>query len=205
MKTMIAIPCMDSVPAQFAHSLAILQKVGEVAVAFKMGSLIYAARNDLAEKAIECGADQILWLDSDMVFSPNILQRLIDDKEKGDIITGLYFRRVSPFTPVVFDDLEVTEKGTLFTEFDNIPDDVFEVGGCGFGCVLTPTKIFVDVFDKYHTAFEPLKGAGEDLSFCWRARQCGYKIVCDPNIKLGHVGHYIVNEQFYKSYKESKG
>jgi len=31
MKTMIAVPCMDEVPTQFATSLAMLEKVGECA------------------------------------------------------------------------------------------------------------------------------------------------------------------------------
>lgn len=204
MKTLIAVPTMDTVPAQFAHSLAVLEKVDEVAVAFQVGSLIYAARNDLAQKAIEFGADQVLWLDSDMIFQPDTLKKLIANKDKGDIISGLYFRRVSPFTPVIFDKLDIGEQGTTFTEFTEIPDEPFEVGGCGFGCVLTPTEIFIDVLNTYRTCFEPLKGAGEDLSFCWRARQRGYKIICDPSIKLGHVGHFVINEAFYKSFNAGK-
>lgn len=204
MKTLIAVPTMDTVPAQFAHSLAILEKVDEVAVAFQVGSLIYAARNDLAQKAIEFGADQVLWLDSDMIFPPDTLKKLIANKDKGDIISGLYFRRVSPFTPVIFDKLDIEEQGTTFTEFTEIPDEPFEIGGCGFGCVLTPTEIFIDVLNTYRTCFEPLKGAGEDLSFCWRARQRGYKIICDPSIKLGHVGHFVINESFYKSFNAGR-
>ena len=40
MKTLIAIPSMDQVPAQFAQCLATLNKVGECAVSFQIGSLI---------------------------------------------------------------------------------------------------------------------------------------------------------------------
>ena len=64
MKTLVAVPCMDQVPAQFAQSLALLQKVDECAIAFQMGSLIYNSRNNLATMAIQKGVDQILWLDS---------------------------------------------------------------------------------------------------------------------------------------------
>ena len=49
MKTLIAVPCMDSVPSQFAQSLAMLQKVDECAIAFQIGSLIYTSRNELAK------------------------------------------------------------------------------------------------------------------------------------------------------------
>ena len=107
MKILIAVPCMDQVPAQFAQALATLNKVdGECLVAFQIGSLIYHSRDALARKAIECEADYILWLDSDMVFPPDTLAKLLEDRESGDIITGLYFRRVHPFSPVLFDKLE---------------------------------------------------------------------------------------------------
>ena len=204
MKILIAVPCMDSVPSQFAQSLATLNKVGDCLVAFQMGSLIYTSRNDLAKKAIQCEADYVFWLDSDMVFEPDTLERLIKDREHGDIISGLYFRRVSPFTPVLFDELEIVDGGCKWTGFNDYPDTVFPIGGCGFGCVLTPTSVFMDVFAKFGNAFAPIGNVGEDLSFCWRARECGYKIVCDPNIKLGHVGHHVVTEDFYKSYSSTK-
>lgn len=204
MKILIAVPCMDSVPAQFAQSLATLNKVGDCLVAFQMGSLIYTSRNDLAKKAIECACDYVLWLDSDMVFEPNTLEKLLNDREHGDIISGLYFRRVSPYTPTIFDKLEIEEGACKWTDYNEYPDEIFPIGGCGFGCVLTPTSVFMDSFAKYGTCFAPIGHVGEDLSFCWRARQLGYSIVCDPGIKLGHVGHYIVNEDLYKAYKQSK-
>ena len=204
MRILIAVPCMDSVPSQFAKSLATLNKVGECMVAFQVGSLIYKARHDLALKAIECETDYVLWLDSDMMFDSDTLQKLIDDREKGDIITGLYFRRVPPFTPVLFDQLEIDQEGCKWTNFDSIPDEIFTVGGCGFGCVLMPTSVLFDVFSRYGDAFSPIGGVGEDLAFCWRARQCGYKVVCDPSIKLGHVGHHVITEEFWRTYAKTK-
>lgn len=200
-KTLIAVPTMDTVPAQFAHSLATMERVGECSVAFQIGSLIYSARNELAMQALKHGIDQVLWLDSDMVFPQDTLRRLMDGREKGDIVSGLYYRRVAPFSPVLFDKMETDEDGKAVTsEFSEIPAELFEIGACGFGCVLTPTDIFIDVLNEYGTLFEPYKGLGEDLSFCLRARSLGFKIVCDPSIKCGHVGHYVVTEDFYKTY-----
>lgn len=203
MKTLIAIPAMDSVPTLFAQSLATLRRVGECSVAFEIGSLVYNSRNDLAKKAIEMESDYVLWLDSDMVFNPNTLELMFKTMtEKNlDILTGLYFRRVAPFTPVLFDKLEMTDEGCIHTEFKEIPDTIFEVGGCGFGCVLMKTSVFIDVFIKHQAFFTPIKGTGEDLSFCWRARDCGYKIYCDPSFFLGHVGNQIISRNFYESYK----
>ena len=76
MKTLIAVPSMDQVPARFAQALAMLQKEGDCAVTFQIGSLVYMSRDNLAQQAIQMGADRILWLDSDMVFSPDVLSTL---------------------------------------------------------------------------------------------------------------------------------
>ena len=205
MKILIAVPCMDSVPAQFAQSLAVLSKVENCAIAFQMGSLIYTSRNNLATMAIQQGVDYVLWLDSDMIFPPDVLQKLIDNREKGDILTGIYYRRVSPFKPVLYSKLDITDEGCDWLGYDDYPtEDLFEVEGCGFGCVLTPVQVLFDVMQKFGDLFAPIMGTGEDLSFCWRARQCGYKIMADPSIQLGHVGHYIVNKEFFDTYRVAR-
>ena len=205
MNILIAVPCMDQVPAHFAQSLAMLDKGGNgCAVAFQVGSLIYNSRNDLAAQAVRMEADYILWLDSDMVFPRDLLGRLLDDREKGDIVSGLYYRRVHPYNPVAFSKLSVREDGNGcdYEDLKEIPDDVFEVEGVGFGCVLMPTDVVLSVMAKYTNCFMPVHGMGEDLSFCWRARECGYKIVVDPKIPLGHVGNQIVTRTFYETLKK---
>ena len=200
MKTLIAVPCMDSVAFQFCQSLALLQKEGECSLAMKAGSLIYTARNDLATMAIQMNADYVFWLDSDMTFQPDTLVRMMKTlKEKDlDILTGLYFRRVPPYSPVLFNKLDIKGVSCDWSEFREIPKDLFEVGGCGFGCVLMKTDVFYDVQSRFSTMFAPIGNNGEDVAFCWRARECGYKIWCDPSVVCGHVSHAIVNEDFYK-------
>ena len=59
MNILIAVPSMDTVPAVFAQALSMLHKVGNCAIAFQVGSLIYTSRNALATRAIEMGADEI--------------------------------------------------------------------------------------------------------------------------------------------------
>lgn len=200
MKILIAVPCMDQVPALFCQSLAQLQKIGDCVLAMKTGSLIYIARNDLATTAIKTEADYVLWLDSDMVFKPDLLVRMMQTlkENKLDILSGLYFRRVPPYSPVLFDRLEIEGVNCKYSEFDHIPEHLFEVGACGFGCVLMDAGVFLDVQSKHGNMFAPIGNNGEDVAFCWRARDCGYKIHCDPSIILGHVGYSVVDDQFFK-------
>ena len=204
MKILIAVPCMDQVPARFCQSLAMLQKVGDCVLIMQMSSLIYTSRNDIATKALQMEADYVFWLDSDMVFEPDTLIRMMDTLQKNDldILTGLYFRRVPPYTPVLFSKLDKrTETIFDWAEPKELPDHLFEVEGCGFGCVLMKTDPFIDVQARFGNMFAPIANTGEDLAFSWRARQCGYKIWCDPSIELGHVGYIQSSRQFYESYK----
>ena len=204
-KILIAIPCMDQVPAPFAQSLAMIQKTEDnVACAFQMGSLIYTSRNNLSLQAMKTEFDYMLWLDSDMVFQQDLLIRMKQTMdEKGlDFLTGLYFRRVPPFTPVLFDQLDIAEDGSCtWTDWKDVPEGLFKIGGCGFGCVLIKTDVLFDVQAKFGELFNPIANMGEDLSFCWRARQCGYDIWCDPSLVCGHVGYTVINDKFYESYR----
>ena len=191
MKVFIAIPCMDTLSAKFAQCLVNLvnhKRDFDVEVGFHIGSLVYDSRNKLAERAINSTADYVLWLDSDMTFVPDTLDMMLDTLKSNnyEILTGMYFRRRPPFTPTLFQELRITNHGTVTAEFSEIPDSIFEVQGCGFGCVLMNRNVLWNVFCQNGGMFAPINGVGEDLSFCWRARQCGYKIWCDPSIALGH-------------------
>ena len=201
MKTLIAIPCMDQVEARFRACLASLEKPGEVTVATQIGSLVYDSRNSLAKTALNANADYVLWLDSDMMFQSDVLKRLLKHAENGlDIVSGLYFRRAAPFTPVLFKELMRDGKPVEAKGFEDYPmDSLFEVDGCGFGCVLMNTDVLVEMALEFNQWFNPTNGFGEDLSFCIRAKALGYKIWCDSSIKLGHVGHLIVDENVYLS------
>ena len=199
---------MDQLPAQFAHSLATLTSYGiedtKISIWFNLGSLIYTSRDQIAKKALLDEADLVMWFDSDMVFNPDTLKKMLEHIDNGaDFVTGIYYRRTAPFSPVAFKTMELNEDGTAFTwdEFDQIPDGLFEVGACGFGCVLMKSEIFVAVFSKFGQMFTPIANCGEDIAFCWRARQCGYKILADPSIGLGHIGHTVITKEFFKNYQ----
>lgn len=201
MKILIAVPCMDHVPTPFCQSLALIQKIGDCTLMMQSGSLVYASRDTLATLAVTKEFDYVLWLDSDMVFKPDTLIRMMDTLQKNDldILTGLCFRRVPPYTPTLFDKLEMDGKNCIHTEFDEIPEELFEVGGCGFAAVLMKTDVFLDVSAKFGAMFTPIGSNGEDASFCMRARECGYKIYCDPKIVIGHVGNIVVDDVFYRA------
>lgn len=204
MKTLIVIPCMDQVPTQFCQSLAMLKKEGECAIAFQMGSLIYMARNELAMKAIQMGADYILWLDSDMVFEPDLMTRLFESLKANDadFVSGLYFKRFPPYEPVAYNKFDIVDDEIVTEKMTDVPDAVTEVGGVGFGCVLMSTALALAVYNEYNTMFAPIGNVGEDIAFCYRAKTLGYKVLLDPSIRCGHVGHYVVTEDLFNAFRK---
>lgn len=207
MKIFVAVPSMDTVPALFCQSLALLQRAGDTVIGFEVGSLVYNARNNLARQAVKSEADWVLWLDSDMVFGPDLLQRMLKVCTENDIdfLTALCFRRKPPYTPTLFDRLEKTDKGASYTALMSVPEGRFQVGGCGFAGVLMSMDVLLSVMAKFNgRMFEPIDGFGEDVAFCWRARQCGYDIWCDSDIELGHVGSFVVTRSIFEAYNEEE-
>ena len=204
MKTMIAVPCMSLLSANFARSLALLRKGDDFDVQFEVDSLIYEGRNRLSDLAVKKGAEYVLWLDSDIVFEPDLLEKLQADIDSGkDIVTGLYFGRHYPYLPVIFKRTAFEDGKAAWAVCTNYPRNrMFKVEACGFGTVLMKTKVLVDVEKKFDNWFAPLIGFGEDLSFCIRARECGYEIWCDPAVKCGHVGSVTVTERFFDTLRK---
>lgn len=203
MKTLIAIPCMDTVPVGFAQSLIYLKKGDNVSVLFKPNSLVYDSRNLISLTAIENHFDRVMWFDSDMMFQPDTLQTLHDDMDNigCDMVTGLYVKRYSPVEPVLYSVIEEPvrdETGRLvknITPYSNYArNSVFPVAGCGFGCVLTSVKLLKEVWDKFGPAFNPFPWAGEDISFCHRVNLLGHQIWCDSTVSCGHIGNYVYTE-----------
>ena len=206
MKIFIAIPTMESVPVQFLGSMLQLKRTDyEIKFGIETGSLVYNARNNLARQAVAAECDWVLWLDSDMVFDPELLDRMLTVCKENDIdfLTALCFRRKPPYTPCIFDVLEQRKdgKGARYTAFLSVPEGRFKVGGCGFAGVLMSTDVLISVAARFGgQMFDPMYGFGEDVAFCWRARQCGYDIWCDSSIEMGHVGQCVVTRGYFEAY-----
>ena len=211
MNLMIGIPCMDNVATAFCRSLVGLAVPEHTPYCFMVGSMIYAARNKIVTEALQNNMDLILWLDSDIAFEPDLLSRLFEDmnKTKADVVTGLYFTRAEPLEPVIYSTLETKQEGDYMyikkDVYDHYPKNkIFEIAGCGFGAVLTTVDICKKIIENYGAPFTPLPGMGEDLTFCYKAREMGAKIMCDSGIKLEHVGYDSFNEERYKEQQRKK-
>lgn len=211
MKTMIGIPTMGTVPVRFMASLLAMKRAGDVEFEMTDHSLIYDARNRIAKTAIDEGFDRVLWLDSDMVFSPDLMERLSERLDQGrEFVSALYFKRKQPPEPVIYRDccLREDENGKPVPSavaYRDFPENaLFEIAGSGFGAVMTTVQLLKDVYEAYGLPFSTAAGLGEDLSFCARVAELGRKMWCDSSILLGHVGQKIYTREDWDGWMSMK-
>ena len=204
MSIYVAIPCMDKVDTEFVKSLMSFNVPPRTAYGFTVASLTYDARNTLAKNILETECDRVMWVDSDMTFDSDTILRLSADIDEGrDFVSGLYFTRKNPIKPVIFNRVGYHESSNGLKEshadfyMDYPRDAIFEIEAAGFGCVMISTKLLKAVTDEYGAPFNPIPGFGEDISFCKRCRELGYKLYCDSRIKAGHIGSIVVTEDTF--------
>lgn len=194
MKLLIGVPSYDYMHAEFVKCLsALLIHLTRAGIDFDLdiqnGTLVYIARDKIASRAINQLYTHVLWLDADMIFSPNLLDDLMDCGK--DFVTGIAHSRRPPFVSCVFkriDDLNHMQRW----ECSEYPTEAFRVAGCGFACVLISTEILRAVKMQYKTCFLPELQWGEDLTFCRRAGAMGFDIYAEPCVRLGHIGHEVI-------------
>lgn len=186
---LIAVPCTDYMHADFTRSLlklsSWLHRNGiRHDVDIRTGTLVYNARNSLACKAINDGFTHVMWLDSDMVFEENIVESLTFCGK--DFVCGAFQSRRPPYGACVYSGMKPREPLERVKEFGKEP---FQVEGCGMACTLTAVSVLTAVQKHFATTFQPTPEFGEDLAFCWRARQLGTEIWCEPTARAGHIAH----------------
>ena len=204
MRTLICIPCMDMVHTEFMKSFLSMRRVGETKITISCSSLIYDARNTMARRAVKENFDRVLWLDSDMSFEPDFMERLSARLDEGyEYVSGLYFTRKAPVRPVLYSECGYFEKengevSPVAVWYDDYPKDtIFEVKATGFGGVMMTTDAIKRVADQFGLPFAPMLGFGEDLSFCGRFQQVGGKMWVDSTVKMGHVGLGTITEDVF--------
>lgn len=196
-KTLIAVPCFDMVHADFMYSIVNLRKPEDTSWTMVKNTLVHDARNLIAASAAGAGFERVMWFDSDMVFTPETLMTLSKDMDEtgADIVTGLYYTRRPPdIKPVVYRGVWFDGKKSGAENILDFPDGLSDCEAAGFGCCLTTVEILDRVGQKFGSPFDPLPTMGEDISFCWRAKQCGAKILLDSNVKCGHIGMMVYGE-----------
>ena len=204
MKILLGIPCLEMTHTRFMLNLMGLKRTADTKISITVASLIYDSRNSMAQKAIEGGYDRLMFLDSDMQFNPDLLERLSADMDSGlDYVSALCFMRMLPTKPCIYKNVTYgkNDYGIYHTSdpiLDYPKDQLFDVEASGFGAVIMNVSLIEEVAKNYGMPFSPMMGFGEDISFCWKAKQLGAKLYCDSRIKVGHLGTYCYGEEDFE-------
>jgi hypothetical protein len=122
-------------------------------------------------------------LDSDMVFEPDVVERLSRTNRKA----------VGGLCKIVNRDLAVIGKEgeDWWTDY---PDGVVEVTLLSLACLLVHRQVFEDIqraadgerWPWFRETVEDDTWVNEDVHFCRRARDAGHKLYIDTTVKIGH-------------------
>ena len=216
-KILVCVPTLDSVSASFHASQMMLRwdDGNKYAYSVKSNSLTYNARNEFALDAINGKYSFLVFLDSDILCEPDTILRLVKDiQDSGaDLVTGIYFKRRLPTSPVIYKSIDWSEDAVLgaqeFVEaYEDWPREggLFEIEGCGMGCCVMRVEMLPEVVAAFRMGpFTPMPRLSEDLSFCWRLKKLGKRMLCDPGILVGHVGMWIYRRQDWDRQREVQG
>ena len=166
-------------------------------------SLVARARNRIAADFLASDATHLLFLDTDLIFSPEQIKILVD--HDLPIIGGLYPKKQRELAWVANFLADEKQDGKLL-----------KVKYAGTGFLMIKREVLERMRDTFDIHFEPDSEDGtgikwdffpvgiwtdpktghrrylsEDWFFCQRARELGYDIYVATNVVLKHVGDFI--------------
>lgn len=162
-------------------------------------SWIAKGRNHVWKLAKEHKVDWFVTIDSDTVFNPGTLTRLMEmDKP---IASGVIYMRRPPYLPCIhnFDD-----NGNSHPIL-NFPKDVpFKVDAVGCGFTVFRKDVIEGMPDNpFNNTFSRIgEIQGEDISFMWKAKELGFEVWIDPTLDFGHKGSMIVTRNHFEYMKK---
>jgi hypothetical protein len=198
----VLVPFQGFIHHDCEHALEELERRGYHVRRVGGFAAIDQGRNQIATDVLREGYEETLWIDSDVGFHPDDVDKL---RSHGvAMVCGIYPQKgklalashVMPGTP----RMTFGKEGGLV-----------EILFAGAGFLLIRREVYLTVqrqlalpvcnerFDHpmipyFHPMLRPTDDGvwylAEDYAFCDRARQCGFKIFADTTIRLWHIGTY---------------
>jgi len=224
-RTMVAVPMYGGVEPFFVESLMRLISFPSCDITIRTvpgDSLVARARNTLAADFLRSDCSHLLFIDSDLVFSPEHVARIVSHKE--DVVGGFY--------PKKCPDKEIQWVCNALEDRQTTPreDGLQELRYIGTGFMRVARTVFERMIESYpHLAFHPdtnpentdydffstgvyrkpgQTGPGrylsEDWYFCQRWLDLGGTVWGDTKVILKHVGHavYPLPDQMHEILKK---
>lgn len=184
----------------------------------RAGANLAGPRNDMVRKFLKHGADWLLQVDTDMIFMPDMLERLLEhaDPDEAPVVGGLCFGfdgegQVLP-TLYGFVGDEANPQVVRYHEWP--PEAMMQVAATGAAALLVHRSVFERMQQFEHPSrpgqhgfndafpwFQELEHDGrpvsEDIGFCWRAGLLGIPVFVNTAVQLGHVKQRVLTMDAY--------
>jgi len=199
----IGIPLVDDrVHSQFLDSWVQMEKPDFVYMRPDHRGPIDELRNLLVIDALDNGCTHLIMLDTDQTYPRHTIPRLLS--HDLDVVGALVYRRYPPFDPVMYrarpdgDGYDHVRKEEMFS------GDLVEVDATGCGCVMFKTDVFLKIGHPWFV-FRPPEGEGknlgEDVGFCAKLKNAGYRIFVDTSLEVEHLALMSVNRAAFELYQ----
>ncbi|MFO0634061.1 MAG: hypothetical protein U0168_14540 [Nannocystaceae bacterium] len=202
-KCVVLVPVSHHIEPATQKALSCLEAAGYTVWRVYGLSDIARGRSKLASAALDAGFEQLMWIDADVVFDPDAVDRL---RAHGlPMVCGIY-------------PAKAARRLTCATLGEE-PEFVFGEGGglvelryAATGFLLTHRSVYERVREHHRlptctdgderlwpfflSLVVPTDDGShaylsEDFSFSHRVREAGFQVMADTTIRLGHVGSYV--------------
>lgn len=185
-----------------------------------IGSLISVQRQELIEAWYETDADWLLWIDSDVVVTEDIVKKMWDaaDKEKYPVICGVYFISTSPNLPLMNSFpciIKANEDGELHYVHPLPHDQLIEIDAAGMGLTLMHRSVIDKIKHIYDGIYfdtvlsKTGNGKGEDVSFFKKLKEQKIPVYAHTGCVAQHIKRFVFDQNYYnlwwtaKTYQEN--
>lgn len=178
----VCTPCRDFVRAGYTYDLVYLlaQTPDCMYSVVSDCTVLPDGRNLLVERALPAGAQHVLFIDSDMRFSPDSLNSLLEHKK--DIIGANYRERKRDLPTASFKGERIYSKDKTGLQ---------QAGVVGMGFCLIKAEVFYSLEPPwFSTPWAGERHITDDVYFCHKAAAAGYFIWIDHDVShnVRHIG-----------------
>lgn len=217
-KVLLGLPHIDNkIHGKFVESLTALLSYSktkgiDIQTVHTYRSNITFARNKIASMALkETDTKYLFFLDDDMVFEPDTLERLIEVEQherahgwRAGVVGALTFVRSEPHFPSMW--LLATDKRT-YNPIDQWSERLVSCDSIGMAATLISTDVLLDLakgaqyYNNIFALFDNFDNLGEDFRFCRKARDASWDIICDTHTIVGHITETVIRYGDFKAYQ----
>jgi len=187
-RILLAIPCFSLLDPKCVKSFYKIRvpEGFQLTIDYITGYGAAQARNKAANQAIDQNYDYLFFIDSDQIAPEDTLEKLLNCNT--EISAGWAMQAINdPRTNI---SKFIAEKQFYdFYRISEIPNGIFNADAVGMACVLIKTEVFEKLKYPYfvYTEYEHKGILSEDLYFCMKAKEAGFKILCDTSLRLPHL------------------